>query len=71
MKFQNPILKFVRTDGQMNKPKAICPFNFSKVCGITRYKIELKCRIQKVLSEEVELAIICHKFQCIHHHLYL
>ena len=23
MKFQNPILKFVRTD----KPKAICPFN--------------------------------------------
>ena len=30
MKFQNPILTFVqRTD----KPKAICPFNLSKVGG--------------------------------------
>ena len=30
MKFQNPILKFIWTD----MPKAICPFNFSKVGGI-------------------------------------
>ena len=40
MKFQNPILKFVQTDGQKdgqrNKPKAICPFNFSKVGGIKK-----------------------------------
>ena len=30
MKSQNPILKFVRY-GHIDKPKAICPLNFSKV----------------------------------------
>ena len=38
MKFQNCILiNFVtnaRRDAQTDKPKAICPFNFSKVGGI-------------------------------------
>ena len=34
MKFQNPILKCVRTDGRTYKPKAICPFNFFNVGGI-------------------------------------
>ena len=38
MKFQNPILKFARKDGQTDKPKAICPFNFSKDGGITKQK---------------------------------
>ena len=35
MKFQNCILiNFERTRGQKDKPKAIGPFNFSKVGGI-------------------------------------
>ena len=35
MKFQNCILiNFERTHGWTDKPKAICPFNFSKVEGI-------------------------------------
>ena len=39
MKFQNCILinfegTHRRTDGRKEKPKAICPFNFSKVEGI-------------------------------------
>ena len=39
MKFQNCILinfelMHRRTDGRTDKPKAICPFNFSKVGGI-------------------------------------
>ena len=32
MKFQNCILNFL--NGCTDKPKAICPFNFSKVGGI-------------------------------------
>ena len=36
MKFQMPILNFVRTEGQMDEPKVmlVCPFNISKVGGI-------------------------------------
>ena len=35
MKFQNCIsINFERTHGRRDKPKAICPFNFSKVGGI-------------------------------------
>ena len=37
MKFQNCILiNFERTHGWTDKPKAICPFNFSKVGGIIK-----------------------------------
>ena len=47
MKFQNCILiNFVtdaRTDGRTDKPKAICPFNFSKVGGIKNEMI-IPCR---------------------------
>ena len=36
MKFQNCILiNFERAYGRMDNPKAICPFNFLKVEGIT------------------------------------
>ena len=35
MKFQNPILNFEQTDARMDKPKAICHFNFFKVGGKT------------------------------------
>ena len=41
MKFQNCVLIIFnrgtdgRTEGRTDKPKAICPFNFSKVGGIT------------------------------------
>ena len=42
MKFQNCILiNFEQThgrkDARTDKPKAICPFNFSKVRGIIKY----------------------------------
>ena len=37
MKFQNSILiNSERTDGRTDKPKAICPYNFSKVGGIKK-----------------------------------
>ena len=43
MKFKNCILiKFVtdtRTEGCTDKPKAICPFNFSKVGGIRKQTV--------------------------------
>ena len=42
MKIQNPILNFGQTHGRMHghrdKPKAICPFNLSKVAGIKMTK---------------------------------
>ena len=43
MKFQNCILiNFERThgrmDGRTDKPKSICPFNFSKVGGVIQIK---------------------------------
>ena len=47
MKFQNPILNLLRTegwtDGRTDKSKAICPFNFFKVGGIKimKFSIEL------------------------------
>ena len=46
MKFQNCILiKFERTqrrmEGRKDKPKAICPFNVSKVGGIKRHNVFL------------------------------
>ena len=45
MEFQNCILiNFVtdaRTDGRTDKPKANCPFNFSKVGGIEILTTEL------------------------------
>ena len=44
MKFQNCILinKFCngRTHGRTDKPKAICPFNFSKIEGMNSEKLQ-------------------------------
>ena len=43
MKFQNCILINFVTDGGTDKPKAICPFNFSKVGSIeSQYEIYTK-----------------------------
>ena len=38
MKFQNCILINFVTDARTDKPKAICPFNVSKVGGIKKNK---------------------------------
>ena len=40
MKLRNRTLNFERTHRRMDKPKAICPFNFSKVEGIKSVKTE-------------------------------
>ena len=52
MKFQNCILINFVTDARTDKPKAICPFNFSKVGGIKRFwqavhctQIKCNCRL--------------------------
>ena len=50
MKFQNPILKCVPTDGWTYKLKAICPLNFSKVGGI----------INQGTKELTDWSYLCH-----------
>ena len=39
MKFQKPCLNFERTHERKDKPKAICPINFSKVGGIKMFSL--------------------------------
>ena len=48
MKFKNSRLIFVLTDRRTDKPKAICPFNFFKVSGITTTLYERWCELRPI-----------------------
>ena len=58
MNFQNPILKFVQADGRMDKPKAICPFSFSKVGGIKRAITQSNLRMTSTFKLGLYLMMI-------------
>ena len=53
-----PYLKFImdgRMDGQTDKPKAICPFNFFQNGGLKIHWYTKSCAAQRILCKNTEV----------------